>query len=125
MKLYTCSHCNNLLYFENSECLICKHAVGFDAEKLSMVTLKNNQQGYSPIGIDNQVFRYCSNADFGTCNWLIPVTQSSPFCTACTLNRTIPALSNEKNNKEWKRIEIAKHGWYIPYCALGFPCNPK
>ncbi len=125
MKLYTCSHCNNLLYFENSECLICKHAVGFDAGKFSLITLENNKQGYSPISINKQVFRYCSNADFGTCNWLIPVAQSSPFCTACALNRTIPALSNEKNSKEWKRIEIAKHRLVYSLLRLGLPLQPK
>ena len=50
MKLYSCAKCQNLLYFENSVCLNCNSPVGFDAVKLSMVTLvadtqpQNNQK---------------------------------------------------------------------------------
>lgn len=125
MKLYTCSHCNNLLYFENSECLNCKHAIGFDAGKFSLTALNDNQHGYSPIGRPDELVRYCSNANFGTCNWLIPVTQASPFCIACSLNRTIPELCNEKNSKKWKRIEIAKHRLIYSLLRLGLPVQSK
>jgi hypothetical protein len=125
MKLYTCSHCSNPLYFENSECLVCKHAVGFDATKLELITLISNTDNYSPVNNKNELLRYCSNAVFGTCNWLVPVTQSSPFCNACALNRTIPELSNEKNTSEWKRIETAKHRLVYSLLRLGLLVKPK
>ena len=45
MKVYTCDNCQNPLYFENSQCLKCKHPVGFDPESLSMITLTAVKNG--------------------------------------------------------------------------------
>ena len=39
MKLYTCSNCHSLIYFENNICLNCKYSLGFDAQTLSLITL--------------------------------------------------------------------------------------
>ncbi len=125
MKLYTCTSCNNPLYFENSTCLNCQHMVGFDAEKFSLVALDNNQNGYSPVNNKNENFRFCSNAVHGTCNWLIPVTNASPFCKACELNRTIPELSTIVNQSKWQRIEIAKHRMVYSLLRLRLPVEAK
>lgn len=125
MKIYTCANCNNQLYFENSTCLACKHPVGFEAGKFEMVTLDNHPNGYSPLNNKNELFRFCSNAKLGTCNWLIPVSQSSPFCIACGLNRTIPSLSDNRNQGKWQRIEIAKHRLIYSLLRLHLPVKPK
>ncbi len=125
MKLYTCTSCNNPLYFENSTCLNCNHPVGFDVSKFNMVALDNNQNSYSPVNNKNEVYRFCSNSIHGTCNWLIPVTQTSPFCIACELNRTIPELSTILNQDKWKRIEIAKHRMVYSLLRLRLPVAAK
>lgn len=125
MKLYTCSNCNNSLYFENSACLNCNHTVGFEAGKFSMVTLDRNQNNYSPVNNKNEVYRFCANAVHGTCNWLVPVSQASPFCIACSLNRTIPGLSTFVNQDKWKRIEIAKHRLVYSLLCLRLPVKAK
>ena len=125
MKLYTCTNCNNSLYFENSACLNCNHAVGFEAGKFNMITLDTNQNNYSAVNDKNEVYRYCANAIHGTCNWLVPVSQASLFCTACSLNRTIPELSNLVNQDKWKRIEIAKHRLVYSLLRLRLPVKPK
>lgn len=125
MKLYTCTNCNNSLYFENSACLNCNHAVGFEAGKFNMITLDTNQNNYSAVNDKNEVYRYCTNAIHGTCNWLVPVAQASLFCTACSLNRTIPELSNLVNQDKWKRIEIAKHRLVYSLLRLRLPVKPK
>jgi hypothetical protein len=125
MKLYTCTNCNNSLYFENSTCLYCNHAIGFEAGKLAMLALDNNQNGYTAVNNNTETYRYCSNAAYGTCNWLIPVTQSSDFCIACALNRVIPELSIDKNRKKWKRIENAKHRLVYSLLRLHLAVYPK
>ncbi len=125
MKLYTCNNCNNLLYFENSICLKCNHSVGFLPERFSFTALKNTPGGYESISSKNRFYRYCSNAVQGTCNWLIPVENTNMFCTACQLNRTIPALINFDNQEKWKRIEIAKHRLVYSLLRLGLPIKPK
>jgi hypothetical protein len=99
--------------------------VGFDTGIFKLIALKDSGDGYSSTDIKDELFRYCSNANFGTCNWLIPIAQSSPFCIACSLNRTIPELSNEKNSKKWKRIEIAKHRLVYSLLRLGLPVQSK
>ena len=126
MKLYICSHCQNRLYFENSICLSCKHAVGFDTSTLSMVTLEQKAAGeFGDIVDGKKVYRFCENAQHGTCNWLIPLTQAAPFCRACELNNVIPALSNPDNLDRWKRIEIAKHRLVYSLLRLRLPVAPK
>ncbi|MEP7108965.1 MAG: putative zinc-binding peptidase [Ferruginibacter sp.] len=125
MKLYTCTNCKNPLYFENSTCLNCGRALGFDAGKFNLIALDNYPEGYSPVNSKNEVYRFCSNAIHGTCNWLIPVSQSSPFCIACALNRTIPILSNDKNGEKWKLIEIAKHRLVYSILRLRLPVSAK
>jgi hypothetical protein len=126
MKLYACSHCHNLLYFENNICLSCNHMVGFDAAALSMITLdKKNDTEFFNIAKKNETYRFCENAVHGTCNWLVPANQVSTFCIACALNRTIPALTENDNLKRWKLIEIAKHRLVYSLLRLRLPVNAK
>ena len=125
MKLYTCTNCHNTLYFENSTCLNCNHAVGFEAAKFDLLALDINQNAYSPVNDKNESYRFCSNAMYGTCNWLIPITQTSDFCIACSLNRVIPELSIDKNRQKWARIEIAKHRLIYSLLRLGLPVSAK
>ncbi len=126
MKLFTCSHCKNPLYFENNTCLSCGHPVGFDADKLSLITLEAAGNGqYTGITDKNIAYRFCENATHGTCNWLVPEAHNGVFCRACELNRTIPELSSQQNLDRWKRIEIAKHRLVYSLLRLQLPFAPK
>jgi hypothetical protein len=75
--------------------------------------------------IKDRQYRYCINAAYGTCNWLIPVDALSDTCTACQLNRTIPSLTTEENLLRWKNIERAKHRLVYSLLRLHLPVNPK
>ncbi|HTE29103.1 MAG TPA: putative zinc-binding peptidase [Chryseolinea sp.] len=126
MKIYTCSKCNNLLYFENVVCLKCGHTLGFDPEKLDVLTLSAEKEGglFKDVNSRNEHFRFCQNNQYGTCNWLIPEKYNSPYCLACQLNRTIPTLS-DINLQRWKRIEVAKHRLVYSLLRLNLPVKPK
>lgn len=126
MKLFTCMKCGNLLYFENSVCLKCGHTLGFDAEKLDLITLTvAGDNGVYAAVIDQRIrYRLCQNAVHGTCNWLIPEYFHSSFCIACQLNRTIPSLTDQ-NRDRWDRIEIAKHRLVYSLLRLRLPFKPK
>src|ERR1700743_369346 len=108
MKVYTCTNCHNPLYFENSKCLHCGHAVGFDPAGLTMITLPGS-------------YKYCKNAEYGVCNWLIPAASDSSFCLACTLNRVIPSLNSNENRRLWKNMEVAKHRLIYSLLRLKLP----
>jgi len=126
MKLYTCAKCQNLLYFENTVCLNCSSAVGFDAGSLSMITLvpaANNS--FTNLKNNRQAWLFCNNAKHAACNWLIPAGDANGFCLACDLNRTIPSLDKEENLERWQRIEIAKHRLIYSLLRLHLPVVPK
>ena len=126
MKVYSCSNCNNLIYFENSFCLKCKFPLGFDANSLSMVTLKTGTNNrFSDNKDQKRIFKYCHNAQFGTCNWLIPANDESDFCIACGLNRLIPDLSSPDNLTRWTKIEAAKHRLVYSLLRLHLPVEIK
>ena len=121
MKLFSCSVCNNLLYFENSICLNCGHTLGFDSTALSLLTLEYSQQGYYDRLNNSNYFRFCGNAVHGTCNWLVANTSAAAFCPACALNRTIPDLTTDENIRRWKSIETAKHRLVYSLLKLRLP----
>ena len=126
MKLYSCSNCQNPLYFENNYCLNCQHAVGFDATNLELVTLEGgNNNAYYDFATKKISFKYCQNASHATCNWIIPSKQHSPFCPACELNRTIPSLVIGENVERWARIEMAKHRLVYSLLRLKLPLKRK
>ena len=126
MKLYTCSKCNNLLYFENTLCLHCNSIVGFDISSVSMLTLSaegNNQ--FTDITNTGTHWRFCANHTHNACNWLVPSNSIGQFCFACNLNRTIPFLGKPANLAEWQRIETAKHRLIYSLVRLGLPIEKK
>ena len=126
MKLYTCSNCHNLIYFENSICLHCRFSLGFDANTLSLITLvSENDNIFSNAKNKQEKYRYCKNAEYGTCNWIIHSSQSLDFCRGCELNRIIPDLTRDENMKRWKSIEIAKHRLVYSLLRLRLPVSKK
>lgn len=98
MQLFKCTQCASPIYFENTFCGTCGSSLGFLAEEMQLIAFNPGEK-----------FIYCTNRDYDTCNWIIPKDQNSPFCVACSLNRTIPDLSNKDFLMRWKKLEIAKH----------------
>jgi hypothetical protein len=125
MKLYNCTNCRTALYFENSACLNCNHAIGFEAGNFNLLALEKNQNTWLPVNNQNENCRYCANAAYDTCNWLIPASQAGDFFIACALNRVIPELSIDKNRQKWTRIETAKHRLVYSLLRLHLPVYPK
>jgi hypothetical protein len=126
MKLYTCSNCHSLIYFENNVCLHCGYSLGFDSNTLTLITLvseKNNL--FSKIQNKTENYRVCKNSEYSICNWLIPASQTDDYCQACELNRIIPDLTKDENLKRWKNIEIAKHRLVYSLLRLRLPVQKK
>ncbi len=122
MKLYTCSRCGTLVYFENSVCLNCSGDLGFDATSLDMFSVTEHESGACVCEGQAKAVYFCANHVYGTCNWL--VSRRDDFCTACALNRTIPSLSSD-NLIRWKQIEVAKHRLVYSLLRLKLPVKPK
>ncbi len=127
MKLFKCSHCGQLLYFENSRCEKCGYQLGFVAESLQLVPLIEQPGGLFSIYGENDGMRYyyCANHEYLVCNWLVPENNKSGYCTACALNRTIPDLSNPQYRERWNTIENAKHRLIYSLLRMKLPVRSK
>jgi len=126
MKLYTCSNCHSLIYFENNICLNCKYSLGFDAQSLSLITLvAEGNNIFANLQDRGQKFHYCKNSEYSTCNWLVSTFSGATFCQACDLNRIIPDLTDQENLRRWKNIEIAKHRLVYSLLRLRLPVQKK
>ncbi len=126
MRLFECQQCGQLLYFENTRCEKCGHVLGYlpDRTLLSAMTAEGGDR-WRPLATDDEHSRFCANAQYGVCNWLVPADGPDAFCQACRLNRTIPNLDVSKNLLLWQRLEAAKHRLVYGLLRFGLPLASK
>ncbi|MDT8410396.1 MAG: putative zinc-binding peptidase [Wenzhouxiangellaceae bacterium] len=111
MKLFRCS-CGNTLYFENIQCMQCKRKLGFLPDVMTLSALKpasgNTYLALAPEARGHH-YRMCRNyAEQDACNWMVPVDNPTPYCSACRLNEIIPNLDKPGNRQLWLRVEKRK-----------------
>jgi hypothetical protein len=128
VKLFSCTHCGQVLYFENSRCEKCQYSLGFEATQRQLLPLMAEAGGqtYRLYGEpEGTVYSYCANHEHGVCNWLVPTDSATPFCTACALNHTIPDLSQPGYLGRWRSLEVAKHRLVYSLLCLHLPVVSK
>ncbi len=121
MKLFKCQHCAQVLYFENIRCEKCAHALGYLADRNMLSALDPDGESWRPLADNQLLYRFCANAAFGACNWLVPIDQVGSYCTACRHNRTVPDLGVPANLASWQRFEFAKHRLFYTLLRLKLP----
>jgi hypothetical protein len=115
MKLFSCEHCDAVLFFENTSCVNCGHAVGFRADIAALVSL-DNARGW----------RLCRNgAEADACNWLVRAEGGPEYCGSCLLTEIRPDLDVFANRQAWLRIEAAKRRLLYTLQALKLPVISK
>ncbi|HZX74316.1 MAG TPA: putative zinc-binding metallopeptidase, partial [Cyclobacteriaceae bacterium] len=126
MKLFKCQHCGQLLYFENTRCERCGHELGFLSDQSDLLTLSRvDHRTFSDFRNQHNQYRYCANAQYNVCNWLLPANSPDQFCVACKLNDTIPDLGKQEHLVQWKKLEIAKHRLVYTLLRLRLPLSAK
>ncbi len=123
MKVYTCDACGQLVFFENSRCERCGHALGFHDADLRLVTLRPHADDpdiLDTLATPPCALRRCANAERAGCNWLVPA-EAPGLCTACALTRRIPDLSVPDNVKPWQEAETAKRRLVYAVLRLDLP----
>lgn len=124
MQTFHCTNCGNDVYFDNTACLSCGAALGFDPAELAVVAITPDPAGsglVAPGGALSKPVRRCENATHGACNWLLNTDEPGPLCRACSLNRTIPDLSNPDLLTAWRAVENAKKRLIYSLLRLGLP----
>jgi hypothetical protein len=133
LKLFKCQNCGQILYFENGVCTKCSHSLGYDPALGRLLALErapnpqadaNPQNIWQAVGTPAVAYRFCSNASFGVCNWLIDAVSESPFCLCCRHNATVPDTSLPTNLEHWRKMEIAKHRLFYSLIRLKLPLGP-
>src|ERR1700722_3668949 len=119
MKLFLCQHCSQLLYFENRQCQNCGHRLGYLPSAATLSALELDTNGWRPLASPSGRYRFCTNAQYDACNWLVSADASEDFCAACRYNRTIPDLARKDNLERWRRFELAKHRLFYALMRLG------
>jgi hypothetical protein len=125
MKKFSCGKCGNTVYFENVTCLRCRSPLGFHVEGVTILALEpvdKQKTAFRRVGAaQNRRLRYCANASYGVCNWLTTSSDPSALCRACSLNRTIPNLSESGNLEAWRLLERAKKRLVYSLLRFGLP----
>ena len=109
MKLFECQVCGQPLYFENTRCERCGSKLGYLPDQATISALTEDKGQWRALADPNERYRFCANADYDVCNWLVAAQSREEFCAACRHNRTIPDLSIAQNLVNWRKAEVAKH----------------
>jgi hypothetical protein len=129
VKIFHCDHCQNLVFFENVQCVNCGHALGFLPDLQDMGSL-------DPIGgsrwesllpaARGRAYRLCANYDReNICNWTVPEDDPNALCASCRLTKVIPDLMVPGNKEAWYRLESAKRRLICGLLTLGLPLEGK
>ncbi|MDX1695177.1 MAG: putative zinc-binding peptidase [Ketobacteraceae bacterium] len=119
MKIFSCTKCGNLLYFENVTCTQCGASLGFLPDSMRLTALESAGGNEWQASGTEQRYRMCANySRHAVCNWMVKAGTDLDFCEACSLNRTIPDLSVEKHRKLWRTLETEKRR--LIYSLLNF-----
>ena len=125
MQLFECRNCGQTLYFENRSCERCGHRLGYIAAQQSLEALDPDGDFWRPLSESDARYRFCRNAEFDVCNWLVPEGVSEDLCKACRHNQTIPDLTSPENLKRWRRLEDAKRRLFYALLQFRLPLSTR
>jgi hypothetical protein len=125
MKLFKCQHCEQLLYFENTKCEKCSYPLGFIPEIMTVSALEPDGEVWQALAVNKKTYRFCANAQFDVCNWMIESDAPDTYCAACRHNRTIPDTAIPEHLFAWRKIEVAKHRLFYTLMKLNLPLDGK
>jgi hypothetical protein len=129
VKIFHCDHCQNLVFFENVQCVNCGHALGFlpDLQEMGSLDPIGGGRWESPIpAARGRAYRLCANYDReNICNWTVPEDDPNPLCASCRLTKVIPDLMVTGNKEAWYRMESAKRRLIYSLLTLGLPLEGK
>jgi hypothetical protein len=137
MKLFACSSCQHLLFFENTQCQQCGHRLAYVPQLQVLSALDSAPGGGDERGTgsefialapeaNEQRVRLCQNYEqHDVCNWAIPANSAEQFCVSCALNDTIPNLDSGDTKQAWARLETAKRRLIYSLLELGLPLERR
>ena len=129
MKIFHCESCDQVVYFENTQCLNCGATLGFLPDCFRMSALEPaGDDLWRPLSSRSQghLYRMCQNySREQVCNWMVSADNQATLCGACRFNQTIPDLAVAGNRGLWRRLETGKRRLFYSLLRLGLPLTSK
>jgi hypothetical protein len=121
MRAFACQNCGQLVFFENTTCLNCGAALGFEPGERELITLRRSDGDDQLDRFDGEPgsFYRCANVGVAACNWL--VADEGEFCASCVLTRTRPNDSDRPGIERLAAAEAAKRWLLFELYELGLP----
>lgn len=127
MRPFACERCGGTVFFENTACVRCGAALGYDPGARRMRAFD------PPAGL-----RCCANRAMGVCNWLVGdgvgeaagpagagAGAAETLCRCCRLTEVVPALHDPANLARWRAVEQAKRRAWVTLDRLGLAPRPR
>ena len=125
MRVFHCNHCDHLLFFENTECVNCRHRVAYLPDLAVIGSLAEDTEGKWRSPLDTAAgrsYRLCRNyTNEQVCNWAVTADDANPLCVSCRLTRIIPDLAQPGHREAWYRLEAAKRRVIVTLLQLHLP----
>lgn len=125
MKIFHCDHCDQLIFFENFQCISCGHMLAYmpDLKVVGSLEKGEDDTWTSPLErAQGRVYRLCENyTKHSVCNWAVDADDPNPLCLSCRLTRVIPDLNVDGHHEGWYRLEVAKRRLVYTLLELGLP----
>ncbi|HEX5658700.1 MAG TPA: putative zinc-binding peptidase [Polyangiales bacterium] len=136
MRLFSCSACAQIVFFENVECTRCGHRLGYlpdhslvsALEKDETVPAGDRGDQYEALtpAAEGSRYRACRNAvEFAACNWMIPASEPHTYCRACRLTSVMPDLEVPEALERWFKLEQAKRRLVCTLDQLSLPIESR
>ena len=129
MRIFHCDHCQQLVFFENVQCVNCEHPLAYlpDIADLGSLEPAGEDLWRTPQPrAEERTFRLCQNySQENVCNWAVPAEDPNPLCQSCRLTRIIPNLGEPGHRAAWYRLEVAKRRLIYSLLGLRLPLRNK
>jgi hypothetical protein len=128
MKIFSCSTCHQVVFFENVRCTRCGAELAYLPEHAIVSAMEPSDEvlvATAPVA-KGEPYRLCQNSiDHGVCNWAVPLKDDNAYCRGCRLNDVIPNLTHPGALVAWGRIEHAKKRLLYTLLELGLPVDSQ
>lgn len=128
MKLFTCSRCRHVVFFENVQCTRCGAPLAYLPDRKVVSALEPAPDDWTALAPEAEGARYrlCANyVEHAVCNWAVRDDDDDPLCDACRLTTIIPDLAAPGAIEAWGKLEVAKRRLLYTLVALGLPIEPR
>ncbi len=129
MKVFHCSNCRHIVFFENTRCVNCGFRLAFVPDLAAVVALEQAPDGlwHTQLGgAAGRHLRLCRNySEQNVCNWAVPVEDPHALCESCRLTVVIPDLAQEGHREAWFKLEAAKRRLIYSLQALRCPIRGR